>query len=229
MRARLLLASARARRKASPAGGQESAARRKSAGAPLDAAIACAWEGALLLLDVDAQATFGSTARWIAPRCDQASHRERHDACQKSRACLRYGRSGTVGSEILYKELLQIPNKGLRDVFERVTKLQLWYIALQGRLDKFATIRYAKRKLKLFRSVCVTGRGFFLLKVDEQDRMRTVNWAGGETIIWQAHQASSVTLSIRESNSEPDPLRLLVKLANALKIIKFRLPSARES
>ena len=67
----------------------------------------------------------------------------------------------TVGSEILYKELLQIPNKGLRDVFERVTKLQLWYIALQGRLDKFATIRYAKRKLKLFRSVWVPGRGFF--------------------------------------------------------------------
>ena len=58
--------------------------------------------------------------------------------------------------------------------------------------------------------------------------MRTVNWAGGETIIWQAHQHLRSHCRSGNQIRNPDP-RLLVKFLHALKIIKFRLPSARES
>lgn len=167
VRARLPLASARALIARGRSGGQVRifAARRKSAGAPLDAAIACAWDKVRYYY-------WMSTRRRPSDQLHDGSHPDAIkllivNAMAHARSLgLVFDTDGcsTVGSENLYKELLQIPNKGLRDVFERVTKLQLWYIALQGRLDKFATIRYAKRKLKLFRSVWVPGRGFFSLE-----------------------------------------------------------------
>jgi hypothetical protein len=64
----------------------------------------------------------------------------------------------TPGSQRLYNEIFRIPNEEFRDVFERITSLQRWYITQQQRLGKLAAIRYAKRRLRLVPSVWVPGR-----------------------------------------------------------------------
>jgi len=136
------------------------AARRKTAGALLDAAIACAWDERRYYY-------------WMSTRrrhSENSPHDQSHSDAIKLLivSAMEHARSlglifdtdgcSTPGTRKLYKEILRIPNEEFRDVFERVTRLQKWYITQQQRLDKLAAVRYAKRKLKLVPSVWVPGR-----------------------------------------------------------------------
>ncbi len=119
-------------------------ARRKEPGAALDSAIACAWDEKRYYY-------------WMSTRRRGKSHPDAikllilHAMAHARSLGLIFDTDGcsTPGSRTLYKDLLRIPNEEFRDVFERVTKLQRWYVALRQGLDKFAFVRFAKRKLKL--------------------------------------------------------------------------------
>jgi len=148
--ARALIAAGRARE---PAQIRVFGARRKAAGAPLDAAIACAWDERRYYY-------------WMSTRRNSESHPDAikllilNAMSHAQDLGLIFDTDGcsTPGSLHLYKELLRIPNVEVRDVFERITKLQHWYINQQQRLDRLGPVRYAKRKLKLVPSVWVPGR-----------------------------------------------------------------------
>ncbi len=129
------------------------AAKRKASAGPLDAAIACAWDRV-------------RSYYWMSTRRPRDSHPDAIkllllDAMAHARSLgLVFDTDGcsTPGSEILYRDVLRMGHRETRDAYERITKLQRWYIILQLGLDKFSAVQYARRRLKLIPSVWVPGR-----------------------------------------------------------------------
>jgi hypothetical protein len=136
------------------------AARRKTAGAPLDAAIACAWDKTRCYYWMSTRRRHPENGPQDAPHPNAIKLLMMNAMAHAASLGLIFDTDGcsTAGSQKLYRELLRIPNEEFRNVFERITRLQLWYITQQDRFDKFAAIRYVKRKMKLLRSVWVPGR-----------------------------------------------------------------------
>jgi hypothetical protein len=136
------------------------AARRKTSGAPLDAAIACAWDKRRYYYWMSTRRRHSVNGQHDVSHPDAIkllivsamAHAESLGLVFDTDGC------STPGSQKLYNEILRIPNEEFRDVFERITRLQRWYITQQQRLDKSAAIRYAKRRLRLVPSVWVPER-----------------------------------------------------------------------
>lgn len=129
------------------------AAKKKASSGPFDAAIACAWDRM-------------RSYYWMSTRRPHDSHPDAIkllllDAMRHAQSLgLVFDTDGcsTPGSEILYRDVLRIGQRETRDAYERLTRLQRWYVVLQLGLDKFSAVQYARRRLKLIPSVWVPGR-----------------------------------------------------------------------
>jgi hypothetical protein len=126
------------------------AARGKQAGAPIDAAIACAWDKTRYYYWMSARRRHSTDSPGDKPHAgankllivNAMAHAQSLGLIFDADGC------GTPGAQKLYTEKLRIPNEEFRDIFVRETRFARWYRAQQDRLEKFAAFRFARRMVR---------------------------------------------------------------------------------
>jgi hypothetical protein len=103
--------------------------RGKTPGAPLDAAIACAWDNMRYYLWMSTRRRHVENSPHQKPHPDAIKVLIVNAMAHARDLGLTFDADGvsTPGAKTLYSEILRIPNEEYRDVFERLTKYARWY------------------------------------------------------------------------------------------------------
>lgn len=118
------------------------AAGKKAAGVPLDAAIACAWDSMRYYYWMSSRRRRGDNSPHDPPHPDAIKLLIVTAMAHARDLGLIFDADGcsTPGHMTLYRDVLGIPNEEFRDVYERLTRLAVWYRDHNHTLKKIASV-----------------------------------------------------------------------------------------